>query len=278
MGMARVSDRKNHMYQWGAHTAPVKPWNMLMPTMSVSCWSKSNRMLATLKLLQGKVQVVDKLSLEEPTQEAYLELCRTMDWDVRHNGGGVLFMDGGSRLTPSSEYNRSFFFGSFFNGRNKLVRPTLLCDEPYDYNRSSSKQRSKGPKGQKNPIPINRFNAYDALTHHLFVITEGALMQLEKEMYVHKLLILPPHIRAQLAENGFLESELLGDIAPPLDTIETEAAARTEEAERHLYEPFYDNPYKPWKDESEATYAVDGADGTVRRFVNNKKASWRMLS
>ncbi|EPY30201.1 hypothetical protein STCU_04185 [Strigomonas culicis] len=249
-----------------------------MPTMDVRTWSKSNRMLVTLKLLQGKLQVVENLTLVEPTQEAYLELCRSMNWDVRHNGGGVLFMDGGSRLAPSSEYDRSFFFGSFFNGRNKLVRPTLLCDEPYDYNRSSSKQKTKGPKGQKNPIPINRFNAYDALTHHLLVITEGALLQLEDELFAHKLSILPPHIRAQLPENGFLDSAVLGDVPPPLQTIQVEAAGRTEESESVQYSAFYDNPYKPWADEGEASYTVDAADGSVQRHVRSKKASWKMLS
>ncbi|EPY20342.1 hypothetical protein STCU_04493 [Strigomonas culicis] len=278
MGMARVSDRKNHSYPWGGHSSPAKPWNMLMPTMDVRTWSKSNRMLVTLKLLQGKLQVVENLTLVEPTQEAYLELCRSMNWDVRHNGGGVLFMDGGSRLAPSSEYDRSFFFGSFFNGRNKLVRPTLLCDEPYDYNRSSSKQKTKGPKGQKNPIPINRFNAYDALTHHLLVITEGALLQLEDELFAHKLSILPPHIRAQLPENGFLDSAVLGDVPPPLQTIQVEAAGRTEESESVQYSAFYDNPYKPWADEGEASYTVDAADGSVQRHVRSKKASWKMLS
>ncbi|CAJ1019119.1 Ribosomal protein L4/L1 family, putative [Leishmania shawi] len=278
MGMARVGDRKNHAHPWGAHSKPVKPWNMLMPTMDVKTWSKSNRMLVTLKMLQGKLQIVERLTLPEPTQEAYLELCRTMGWDVRHKGGGALFMDGGSRLTPSSEYDRAFFFGSFFNGRNKLVRPTLLCDEPYDYNRTSSKVRTKGPKGQKNPIPINRFNAYDALTHDTLIITEGALMQLEDEMYTHKLSMLPPHIRAQLPERGFLDSEVLGDVPPALQTIQMEAAARTEEAEQVMYAPYYDNPYHPWKDEGGASYAIDAVEGTVQRYVKSRKTSWVMLS
>ncbi|KAG5510496.1 hypothetical protein GH5_06696 [Leishmania sp. Ghana 2012 LV757] len=278
MGMARVGDRKNHAHPWGAHSKPVKPWNLLMPTMDVKTWSKSNRMLVTLKMLQGKLQIVERLTLPEPTQEAYLRLCRTMGWDVRHKGGGALFMDGGSRLTPSSEYDRAFFFGSFFNGRNKLVRPTLLCDEPYDYNRTSSKARTKGPKGQKNPIPINRFNAYDALTHDILVITEGALMQLEDEMFTHKLTMLPPHIRAQLPERGFLDSEVLGDAPPALQTIQMEAAARTEEAEQAMYAPYYDNPYHLWKDEGEASYAVDAVEGTVQRYVKSRKTSWKMLS
>ncbi|KPA77127.1 hypothetical protein ABB37_07437 [Leptomonas pyrrhocoris] len=278
MGMARVSDRKNHAHPWGGHSNPVKPWNMLMPTMDVKTWSKSNRMLVTLKMLQGRLQIVERLTLEEPTQEAYLELCRTMGWDVRHTGGGVLFMDGGSRLTPSSEYDRAFFFGSFFNGRNKLVCPTLLCDEPYDYNKTSSKVRTKGPKGQKNPIPINRFNAYDALTHDVLVITEGALMQLEDEMFTHKLMILPPHIRAQLPERGYLESEVLGDVPPALQTVQMEAAARTEESEQAMYAPHYDNPYNPWRDEAEASYAVDAVEGTTQRYVKSAKTSWAMLS
>lgn len=276
-GLGRVSNRKQHNYEWGGRTKPSKPWNMLMPTMDVKTWSRSNRMLVTLKMLQGKLQIVDRLTLPEPSQEAYLELCRTMGWDVRHNGGGVLFMDGGSRITPSSEFDRAFFFGSFFNGRNKLVRPTLLCDEPYDYNRYASKLRFKGPKGQKNPIPINRFNAYDALTHQTLVITEGALQQIEEEMFAHKLMILPPHIRAQLPERGMLESEVLGDVPPALQTVQMEAAARTEEAERAMYEGFYDDPYCPWPDEAEASYAVDAVEGTVQRYVKSKKTSWAML-
>lgn len=277
MGLPRVSNRKNHTFPWGGHSKPTKPWNMRMPTMDVKTWSKSNRMLMTLKMLQGKLQIVERLTLAEPTQEAYLQLCRKMGWDVRHNGGGVLFMDGGSRLTPSVEYDRSFFFGSFFSGRNKLVRPTLLCDEQYNFNKTSSKQRFKGPKGPQNPIPINRFNAYDALAHDTLVVTEGAVLQLEEEVYLHKLAVLPPHIRAQLPEKGFLESEVLGDVPPHLLTVELEAAARTEEVERSMYEPYYDNPYDPWKDERDASYAVDAADGTVQRYVRSRKASWAML-
>ncbi|SCU64285.1 ribosomal protein L4/L1 family, putative [Trypanosoma equiperdum] len=278
MGMPRVGNRKNHLYTWGGRTKPSKPWNMLMPTMDVKTWSKSNRMMLTLKMLQGRLQVVDRLTLEEPTQECYLELCRNMSWDVRHTGGGVLFMDGGSRITPSSEFDRAFFFGSFFNGRNKIVRPTVLCDEQYDYNKTAAKQRMKGPKGAKNPIPINRFNAYDAMKHDRLVITEGALMQLEDELYEHKLQILPPHIRNQLPEYGYLDSEALGDCVPSLKTIQMEAAARTEEAESDMYKSFIDNPYNPWKDNMDASYAVDGADGTVQKFVDGKKVSWSMLS
>lgn len=277
MGLPRVSDRKNHTYQWGARNSPTKPWNMLMPTMDQRTWSRSNRMLATLKMLQGKLQIVERLTLSEPTQGAYLELCRTMQWDVRHSGGGVLFMDGGSRLTPSSEFDRAFFFGSFFNGRNKLVRPTMQCDEQYDYNRSSSKQRTKGPKGAKNPIPVNRFNAFDAMEHQTLVITEGALQQLEEEMFFEKMLILPPHIRAQLPERGMLASEVLGDIPPSLQTIQLEAAARTEEVERSMYDGYYDNPYHPWADEDEASYSVDAVDGVVRRHIRSKKTSWAIL-
>lgn len=278
MGLPRVSDRKNHSYPWGGHTSPSKPWNMLMPTMDVKTWSRSNRMLVTLKMLQGKLQIVDRLTLSEPSQEAYLELCRTMGWDVRHSGGGVLFMDGGSRITPSAEFDRAFFFGSFYNGRNKLVRPTLLCDEQYDYNRTASKQRYKGPKGPKNPIPINRFNAYDAMAHHILVVTEGALLQLEEEMFYHKIMMLPPHIRAQLPERGVLASEVMGDVPPPLQTVQAEAAGRTEEVERLMYDGYYDNPYMPWADEEVASYSVDAVDGVVRRHVESKKASWAMLS
>ncbi|CCW63530.1 unnamed protein product [Phytomonas sp. EM1] len=278
LGMPRVRDRKSHQFPWGGQTRPGKPWNLRMPSMTPAAWSRGCRMLATLKVLQGKLQVVQRLHLAEPTQTAYLALCRRMGWDVRHHGAGVLFIDGGSRLTPSVEFDRAFFFGSFFNGRNKLVRPTFLCDEPYDFNYTAAKQRFKGPKGPKNPIPVNRFNAYDALTHHLLVITEGALMQLEEEMYAHKLTMLPPHIRAQLPERGFLDSEVLGDCLPHLKTIEMEAAARTEEVERGMYEGYYDNPYDPWRDEKEASYAVDGVEGTVQRYVKSKKASWAMLT
>lgn len=277
MGMPRVSDRKNHSFPWGGRSKPNKPWNMLMPSMTVGTWSKTNRMMVTLKMLQGKLQIVDRLTLPEPTQEAYLALCQRMRWDVRHNGGGVLFIDGGSHLTPSSEFDRSFFYGSFFNGRNKVVRPTLLCDDSYDYNRFASKQKWKGPKGAKNPIPINRFNAYDAMVHHILVITEGAVAQMEEEMFPHKLHMLPPHIRAQLPERGMLDSELLGDCPPRLQTIQLEAAARTEEVERPMYDGFYDNPYEPWKDEAESSYAVDAAEGTVQRFTRGQKTSWSML-
>ncbi|KAH9599658.1 Ribosomal protein L4/L1e [Trypanosoma melophagium] len=277
MGMPRASNRKNHQYPWGGRTKPSKPWNMLMPTMDVKTWSKSNRMMLTLKLLQGRLQVVDRLTLAEPTQECYLNLCRSMSWDVRHMGGGVLFMDGGSRLIPSSEFDRSFFFGSFFNGRNKMVRPTVLCDEQYDFNKTASKQRMKGPKGPKNPIPINRFNAYDAMKHERLVITEGALMQLEEELYEHKLQVLPPHIRNQLPERNYLDCEFLGDCAPPLQTIQMETAARTEERESSMYHTFLDNPYHPWKDEINASYAVDATDGTVQQYTNGKKTSWSML-
>ncbi|PWV13351.1 hypothetical protein C3747_44g168 [Trypanosoma cruzi] len=251
---------------------------MLMPTMDVKTWSKSNRMMLTLKMLQGRLQVVERLTLSEPTQECYLGLCRTMSWDVRHTGGGVLFMDGGSRITPSIEFDRSFFFGSFFNGRNKVVRPTLLCDEQYDYNKTASKQRMKGPKGPKNPIPINRFNVFDAMQHERLVITEGAIMQLEEEMYEHKLHLLPPHIRNQLPERGYLDSETLGDCLPSLRTIQMEAAARTEEMESGMYQKFVDNPYQLWTDEANASYSVDAADGTIQQFIGGKKSSWSMLS
>ncbi|RNF00603.1 hypothetical protein TraAM80_07611 [Trypanosoma rangeli] len=278
MGMPRVSNRKNHQYPWGGRTKPSKPWNMLMPTMDVKTWSKSNRMMLTVKMLQGRLQIVDKLTLSEPTQECYLDLCSTMLWDVRHTGGGVLFMDGGSRITPSIEFDRFFFFGSFFNGRNKVVRPTLLCDEQYDYNKTAAKQRMKGPKGPKNPIPINRFNVYDAMQHERLVITEGAIMQLEEEMYEHKLRILPPHIRNQLPERGYLDSETLGNCVPSLKTIQMEAAARTEEIESSMYQSFADNPYQLWEDEAKASYSVDAVDGTIQQFVNGTKSSWSMLS
>lgn len=276
-GMPRASHRRGSPFPWGGRNSPTKPWNMLMPTMPVKLWSLSNRMTLTLKMLQGKVMIVDKLALPEPTQEAFLNLCKTMEWDVRHTGEGVLFMDGGSRLTPSQEFSKSFFYGSFFNGRCKIVRPTALADEPYDWNRFSSKLNSPSPKGQKNPVPINRFNAYDALEHNLLVITEGALLQMEQEMLPFKLRNLPPHIRNQLPQEGLLDAPMLGDSPMPLDTIEMEAAARTEEVERPMYEGYYDDPYKPWSDEQQASYTVDAVDGIIERHTNGKKSSWAML-
>lgn len=277
MGMPRVSHRKGNLFHWGGRTKPTKPWNMLMPTMPVHTWHLSNRMALTLKMLQGKLQIVDRLTLAEPTQEAFLDLCSKMQWDVRHKGEGVLFMDGGSRLTPSLEFDRSFFFGSFYNGRCKVVRPTILCDEPYDYNRTGSKLRERGPKGQKNPIPINRFNAFDALEHSILVVTEGAVQQLEQEMQYYKLKMLPPHIRQQMPDAGLLDAPVLGDCPVGLDTIEMEAAARTEEVESRMYAPYYDNPYRPWADEQEASYTVDATNGKIERQVNGEKASWTML-
>ena len=277
MGMSRQSDRKNHHFPWGGRKRPSKPWNMLMPTMSVMTWHKSNRMALTLKMLQGKLMVVDRLSLPEPTREAFLDLSQRMGWDVRHNGGGVLFMDGGSRITQSIEFDRNFFFGSFFNGRVKLVRPTILMDEQYDYNRTAANSNFKGPKGAKNPIPVNRFNCYDALDHHLLVVSEGAIIQLEQEMLYHKISMLPPHIRQQLPALGMADSPVLGDCPMPLDTIEMEVAGRTEEQEAKMYAPFYDNPYKPWAGEEKASYTVDAVDGIISRHVDGKKTSWAML-
>jgi ribosomal protein L4 len=277
MGLPRVSDRKNSQYEWGARKKPMKPWNMLMPTMPVNTWHLSNRMMLTLKMLQGKLQVVDRLTLEDPTQEAFLDLCKRMEWDVRHKGAGVLFMDGGSRLTPSLEFDRGFFYGSFYNGRCKVVRPTILCDEPYDYNKYKADLDFSGPKGQKNPIPINRFNAFDALEHSILVVTEGAVQQLEQEMLSHKLKMIPPHIRQQLPDVGALSATVLGDGPAPLLPIELEAAARTEESEAHMYETYLDNPYKPWADEQEASYIVDATMGKIERRVGGEKASWSML-
>jgi hypothetical protein len=277
MGMSRQSNRKNHHFPWGGRSRPAKPWNMLMPSMNILTWHKSNRMALTLKMLQGKLMVVDRLTLPEPTREAFLDLSMRMGWDVRHKGGGVLFMDGGSRLTQSMEFDRNFFFGSFFNGRVKLVRPTILMEEQYDYNRTAANANFKGPKGPKNPIPINRFNCCDALEHHLLVISEGAIIQLEQEMLPHKIAMLPPHIRRQLPDMGMFDSPVLGDCAMPLDTIEMEAAGRMEEREAGMYEPHYDNPYKPWADERQASYSVDAVDGVISRHVEGKKTSWTML-
>lgn len=278
MGLPRVSDRKGANFHWGARARAGKPWNMKMPYMHPETWERSCRMAITLKMLQGKLQIVDKLQLPEPTTEAFLDLCKRMQWDVRHTGAGVLFMDGGSRVAPSQEFNKSFFYGSFYNGRCKVVRPTLEIEAPFDDNWKMSNLDFRGPKGPKNPIPINRFNAFDALEHHLLVITEGAVAQLEKECEYRKFVQLPPHIREQLPQTGALDTHLLGDCVPDeLATIEEEAAARTEEREARMYEPYYDNPYKPWRDEHEAAYQVDAVDGVIRRTVNGKPGSWRVL-
>jgi ribosomal protein L4 len=277
MGLPRQSDRKHHRYRWGGRPHAAKPWNMLMPTMPPEVWHQSNRQMLTLKMLQGRLQIVDRLTLPEPSHTAFLELCDRMGWDVRHDGAGVLFMDGGSRLTPSIEFDRSFFYGSFHNGRVKVVRPTVTCDRQYDWNQFGAQQSFKGPKGAKNPIPINRFNVYDALEHDRLVITEGAVLQLEREMHYSKLMVLPPHVREAMAERGMLDSPALGDAPMPLGTIEAEAAGRTEEMESKMYEPHYDNPYKPWPDEKDAGYVVDAVRGVVERFTNGKKTSWKML-
>jgi hypothetical protein len=296
-GMGRVSDRKEGKYPWGARGNAAKPWNMMMPTAQPPMWQLSNRMMLTLKMLQGKLMVVDRLSLANPTKADFLELCGRMDWDVRHDGAGVLFVDGGSRLTPSVEFDRGFFYGSFHNGRCKLVRPSITVDAPYDWNFPVVKQSFKGPKGQKNPVPLNRFNCYDALDHHLLVVTEGAIMQMEQEVEDIKFDQLPPHISNQLVERGYLDhvaASVGGDSnAKRLQPIEREVAGRVEENEKsRLYDGYYDNPYQPWSDENDASYEVDAVDGFIKRHVSTSKksdssssstvseipGSWRQLS
>lgn len=272
-GLPRQSDFTSSSFPWGAQKHPNKPWNFIMPSMSPVSWHDSCRMMLTTKMLQGKLQVVDRLTLPEPTTQAFTDLCKLMKWDTRHNGAGVLFMDGGSRLAPSKEFDSHFFYGSFHNGRNKLVRPTIRAEEPFDWNYQMEDRKWLGPKGQKNPLPFNRFNAYDAFEHHLLVITEGALAQLEMESLEIKVGFLPPHIRNQMAVGGCLDHYLLGRAQAPLMSLEDEAAARTEEAEREQYRPYYDDPYAPWKDENEASYVIDAVDGTVRREIDEQAAA-----
>jgi hypothetical protein len=141
-----------------------------------------------------------------------------------------------------------------------------------------------GPRGSSNPVPINRFNVHDALEHHLVVITEGALALLEKEIYPLVVEGLPPHIRQQLPLVGALNTPLLGDTKHPLEEIEAEAASRIEELEKPMYEPYYDNPYRPWADEQKAAYEVDAVDGYVKRHIvpDEKEGEqfpggWRLL-
>lgn len=280
-GRYRARDLRSARHPDGGRKHAQKPWTALMPTILPQHWSASNRMMLSLKMLQGRVQIVDKLSLEEPTADAFLKQCQKMSWDVRMSGAGVMFMDGGSRITPSIEFDRNFFYGSFHNGRCKLVRPTVQTDMPYDWNFTGALSKYMGPRGPKNPIPLNRFNCYDAMYHDILVITEGALMQLEKECFREKVDYLPPHIRSQMAASGMLDHFLThaeDGALPLIETIEFEAAARTEEKEAAMYEGFYDNPYKPWADEDEASYVVDGVEGYITREVNGKKASWAMLS
>lgn len=298
-GMGRVSDRKDQRYPWGARGNASKPWNMMMPTAQPPMWQLSNRMMLTLKMLQGKLMIVDRLTLENPNKADFLELCARMNWDVRHDGAGVLFVDGGSRLTPSAEFDRAFFYGSFHNGRCKLVRPNLTVDMPYEWNYPVVHQSYRGPRGPKNPVPLNRFNCYDALDHHLLVVTEGAVLQMEQEVEDIKFEQLPPHIANQLVERGYLQvndNNLHGGshgghvASARLQPIEREVAGRVEENEKtRLYEGYYDNPYEPWSDEANASYEVDAVEGFIKRHVsaNNSNSgsrnsgvpgSWRQLS
>lgn len=289
-GRYRTRTLKTGMHKKGARALPTKPWTTKMPSMQPAHWSQANRMMLTLKMLQGRLQIVDKLTLEDPSVESFLSTCHTMKWDVRHTGAGALFMDGGSRLTPSIEFDRNFFYGSFFNGRVKTVRPTILKHQDFDWNHTGAHTKYLGPRGPKNPVPLNRFNCFDALEHDRLIITEGALAQLETECFDEKVRNLPAHIQAQMGASGMLDHHLAapttafnGDastaspVAVPLRPIEFEAAGRVEESEAPRYEPYYDNPYNPWKDEAEASYIVDGVDGKIRREVGGKKASWSML-
>jgi ribosomal protein L4 len=276
-GLSRQSNRKQHSFTWGGRSKPMKPWNLKMPTNHPTVWHTGNRMTLALKLLQGKLQIVDRLELPEPTVDAFRGLCDTMRWDTRHNGAGVMFIDGGSRLAPSLEFNTSFFYGAFDNARCKVVRPTLQADEPYDWNKHGSTPKSKAPKGQKNPVPVNRFNTYDAMEHHLLVVTEGAVVQFEQEMHAIKAMQLPPHIRKQMPDRAMLSSPLLGQHLGPLETAEQEVAGRLEENEKAMYEEYYDNPYRPWQDEQDASYEVDATDGFIKRHTPERVGSWRRL-
>jgi ribosomal protein L4 len=283
-GLGRVSDRKHSIYPWGGRKMPNKPWNLIMPTADPERWHTACRMTLALKILQGKVQVVDRLTLPEPTTAAFRQLCERMQWDVRSTGAGVMFMDGGSRLMPSMNFDKGFFYGSFINGRVKVVRPTIQVAEPFDWDRRQQyRDTYHGPKGQKNPVPINRFNVFDALEHHTLVLTEGAVIQLEQEMFAAKVQSLPPHIRTQMAEFGMLDHHLLGTVAAPVEAVEMEAAGRVEEREKVMYAPYYDNPYKPWADEANASYEVDAAAGYIRRKVQaadgigSSPGSWRKI-
>lgn len=96
-------------------------------------------------------------------------------------------------------------------------------------------------------------------------------------MFDHKLCVLPPHIRAQLTEHEILQNEVLGDVSPLLRTIQMQAAARTEEAERSMYSNYQDDPYEYGKDEEHAVYSVDAINGKVQQFIKSKKTSWDML-
>jgi hypothetical protein len=50
-----------------------------------------------------------------------------------------------------------------------------------------------------------------------------------------------------------------------------------------MYAPYYDNPYKPWADEANASYEVDAAAGYIRRKVQaadgigSSPGSWRKI-
>ena len=269
-GIKRAGPRKGPRYTWGASVKAQKPWNRYMPVQVPDRWRTANCMVMTTKMLQGKIQIVKNLTLKEPTSNEFRNLCKRMKWDTRHTGGGVLFIDGGTRISPTKEFDRSFFYGSFTDGRLKVVRPIIDCAAPIDWNLYRQKLGYSGPKGPKNPIALNRFNVYDCLEHDRLVITEGAILQMEKEMLVEKYKKLPPHIRAQLdGENFFAKS---GNI-----TIEEEVAARTEETERNIYKGFYDNPYEPWADENSAWYEVNELEGKVQRFTSEGEAGWRQL-
>ena len=151
----------------------------------------------------------------------------------------------------------------------KTVRPIVECPEPVDWNRQRQRLKYLGPKGPKNPVPLNRFNVYDCLQHDRLVLTEGAVLQMQQEVLLAKYTELPPHIRNQLPARGLMT-------AAPV-TVEDEVAARVEEAEKPMYEGYYDNPYEPWKDENEAWYEVDEINARITRHTPQGEGSWRLL-
>ncbi|KNH01782.1 LSU ribosomal protein L4p (L1e) [Perkinsela sp. CCAP 1560/4] len=269
-GLKRAGPRKGHRYVWGASVKAQKPWNRWMPQQVPEKWREANCMAITTKLLQGKLQIVERLTLPEPTNAEFRKLCKRMKWDVRHTGGGVLFIDGGSRITPSKEFDRAFFYGSFVDGRLKVVRPVINCDPPVNWNLYRQKLSYHGPKGPKNPVPLNRFNVFDCLDHDRLVITEGAVLQMENELLLDKYNSLPPHIRAQLENENFFGRN-------KHYTIEDEVAIRTEEVEKSAYTGFYDNPYAPWADENKAWYEVNETEAKIQRFTDEGEGGWQQI-
>ena len=276
-GLKRAGNRRGHRWSWGSPTFTTKPWHRFMPRQEPHKWLEGNCMAISTKMLQGKLQVVDKLTLPEPSTDAFRDLCTKMGWDIRHTGAGVLFIDGGPRLMPSKNFDRNFFYGSFVDGRVKVVRPLLECDPAIDWNRFNNRLNYLGPRGPKNPVPLNRFNVFDCFEHERLVITEGAIEQMQSEVLSTKYYDLPPHVRNQLPDRGAFE--MRGVLS-----LEDEVAGRMEEAEIPLYESYYDNPYEPWKDEAEASYEVDEVEARIRRHTTLRHkdsavlpGSWKLL-